>query len=120
MCRGMYRCPSDPDTLMHMEGMKERSADLEPTVGMAATVLDEWEDQIVYRVSEIQSDGTLVLRRDQVASDLQGRGHTYTPDPEGKRLRAEKHEDGQWHVCHATDYCLVLLGVQDEYWNPVF
>ena len=120
MHKGKYRCPSDPDIAQQMEGMRQTSAKLEPAVGMAATVLDEWEDQIVYRVVEIQADRILVLRRDQVASDLQDGGYTYVPDPEGGQLWAEKREDGQWHVCHATECCLVLLGVQDEYWNPIF
>lgn len=111
----MYRRPGDADVEKHMEDMKETSAKLEPAIGMAATVLDEWEDQIVYRVGEIQADGTLVLCRDQVTSDLQDGGYTYVPDPEGGKLWAEKHGDGQWHVCHVTECCLVLLGVQDEY-----
>lgn len=109
MHKGMYRRPGDADVGKHMEDMKETSAKLEPAIGMAATVLDEWEDQIVYHVGEIQTDGTLVLRRDHVTSDLQDDGYTYVLDPEGGKLWAEKHEDGQWHVRHAIECCLVLL-----------
>jgi hypothetical protein len=91
----------------------------EPVIGLGVTVLS-WTDREVYRVTAITNNGSVVwLQRDHTVKDEKG-NYVYTAYPHGPVVWCVVRKDGKRHLFGQLKERIVLMGVQDEYYDTSF